>query len=135
MAIRLDAGCRAAITAHGRETYPNECCGVMYGLDGHVSSVLALANNTEEGPRRRFRVSDRDYMAAERKARELGAEMLGFYHSHPDHPAQPSQYDLDHALPNMSYVIVSVSAGEPGDLRSFVLRDDRSQFDEEPVEE
>ena len=135
MAIRLDAACRAAINAHGRETYPNECCGVMYGAAGHVTAVLALPNTTEEGPRRRFRVSDRDYMAAEKKATELRADMLGFYHSHPDHPARPSQYDLDHAWPNMSYVIVSVSAGEPGELRSFVLRDDRSQFDEEPVEE
>jgi len=135
VAIRLDVACRDAINAHGRETYPNECCGAMYGADGHVTAVIALANTTEEGPRRRFRVSDRDYMAVEKKAREMGAALLGFYHSHPDHPARPSQYDLDHALPNMSYVIVSVTAGAPGDLRSWVLRDDRSQFDEEPVEE
>jgi proteasome lid subunit RPN8/RPN11 len=135
MAIRLAAACRAAIDAHGRETYPNECCGAMYGADGRVTEVLALPNTTEEGPRRRFLVRPQDYMAAEKKARELGAEMLGFYHSHPDHPALPSQYDLDHAWPNLSYVIVSVQAGEPGDLRSWVLRDDRSQFDEEAVEE
>ena len=135
MPVRLDAVCRDAINAHGRETYPDECCGAMYGRDGHVTSVLALPNVTDEGPRRRFRISDRDYMAAEKKARELGADLLGFYHSHPDHPALPSQYDLDHAWPNLSYVIVSVTAGAPGDLRSWALRDDRTQFDEERVEE
>ena len=64
---------------------------------------------------------------------EQGAELLGFYHSHPDHPAEPSQYDLDHAWPVFSYVIVSVRAGKPGEMRSWRLRDDRSQFDEEDI--
>ena len=134
MALRLDAACRDAINTHGRETYPDECCGAMYGVAGHVTAVLALPNTTEEGPRRRFRVSDRDYLAAEKKARALGAEMLGFYHSHPDHPALPSQYDLDHAWPSFSYVIVSVMAGEDKLLTSWQLKADRSAFDEESVQ-
>ncbi len=86
----------------------------------------------EEGPRRRFRVSPDDYRQSEARARALGAELIGFYHSHPDHPAVPSQYDLDHAWPNFSYVIVSVTSGAPGDLRSWRLRPDRSAFEEEP---
>ena len=58
-----------------------------------------------------------------------GADLLGFYHSHPDHPARPSQYDLDHAWPFFSYIIVSVAGGVPQDMTSWRLRDDRSTFD------
>ena len=75
-----------------------------------------------------------DYRGAEKRAREAGLELLGFYHSHPDHPARPSQYDLDHAWPSFSYVIVSVMAGEDKLLTSWRLKEDRSAFDEEPVE-
>jgi proteasome lid subunit RPN8/RPN11 len=98
-----------------------------------VTSTVALPNITDEGPRRRFRVSDTDYLRVERAADTAGAELLGFYHSHPDHPARPSQYDLDHALPNFSYIIVSVLAGVAEDMRSWKLRDDRSAFDEEAL--
>ena len=123
-----------AIRAHGRETYPHECCGAMIGRDGEVIETLALPNTTEEGPRRRFLVRPNDYRDAEVRAGERSCDLLGFYHSHPDHPAQPSQYDLDHAWPFFSYVIVSVQNGEPGELRSWRLRDDRSTFDEEEVD-
>jgi proteasome lid subunit RPN8/RPN11 len=120
-----------AIRAHGEETYPHECCGALLGRDGQVTAVVALANTTEEGPRRRFLVRPSDYREAERRATELGAELLGFYHSHPDHPARPSQYDLDHAWPFFSYVIVSVKAGVPEDMTSWRLQEDRSAFDQE----
>ena len=123
----------AAIRAHGRETYPNECCGALIGRDGIVSEAHPLANTTEEGPRRRFLVRPSDYRTAEARASETQQELLGFYHSHPDHPAEPSQYDLDHAWPFFSYVIVSVREGEARELRSWRLRDDRSAFDEESV--
>ena len=122
-----------AIRSHGVETYPHECCGALVGRDGEVTSTVALPNITDEGPRRRFRVSDTDYLRVERAADAAGAELLGFYHSHPDHPARPSQYDLDHALPNFSYIIVSVLAGVAEDMRSWKLRDDRSAFDEEAL--
>jgi proteasome lid subunit RPN8/RPN11 len=75
-----------------------------------------------------------DYRVAERRAREAALELLGFYHSHPDHPARPSQYDLDHAWPSFSYVIVSVMAGKDTSLTSWQLQADRSAFDEETVE-
>jgi len=133
--LRLDPGIGDAIRRHGVETYPDECCGALIGSDGIVRHVSGLPNTTEEGARRRFLVRPSDYRLAESEATRLNGDLLGFYHSHPDAPARPSQYDLDHAWPNLSYVIVSVKAGEPGDLRSWVLRDDRSQFDEEAVEE
>ena len=122
-----------AIRAHGRQTFPFECCGAMLGREGAVLEAHALANTTEEGPRRRFLVRPDDYRAAEQRAREAGLDLLGFYHSHPDHPARPSQYDLDHAWPSFSYVIVSVMTGEDKLLTSWRLREDRSAFDEEPV--
>jgi proteasome lid subunit RPN8/RPN11 len=146
--LTVTAACDAAIRRHGEETYPHECCGALVGRDGRVTDVVALPNTTEEGPRRRFLVRPSDYRQAEQRATELGGELLGFYHSHPDHPAQPSQYDLDHAWPTFAYVIVSVqghrrSNDSPADLsrRSaegakadamtvWFLKDDRSSFDE-----
>jgi proteasome lid subunit RPN8/RPN11 len=132
--LTLSGDVVAAILDHGRQTYPNECCGALIGRAGTVMEAFPLPNTTEEGPRRRFMVRPHDYRAAERRALATAAELLGFYHSHPDHPAEPSQYDLDHAWPSFSYVIVSVSNGEPGAIRSWRLRDDRSQFDEETLE-
>jgi proteasome lid subunit RPN8/RPN11 len=122
-----------AISQHGCQTYPNECCGALIGRDGRVLETLALPNTTEEGPRRRFLVRPADYRAAEARAAAAGAELLGFYHSHPDHPAQPSQYDLDHAWPSLSYVIVSIRERQPREMRSWRLREDRAQFDEEEI--
>ncbi|OFW13042.1 MAG: hypothetical protein A3F70_17855 [Acidobacteria bacterium RIFCSPLOWO2_12_FULL_67_14] len=133
MALRLDGGVAAAIRRHGAETYPDECCGALIGRDGAVVATYALPNTTEEGPRRRFRIRPQDYRDAERQASAAGAELLGFYHSHPDHPARPSQYDLDHAWPFFSYVIVSVRAGAPEAMTSWRLRDDRSAFDQEEL--
>ena len=129
--LHLQPGVAAAIRQHGTDTYPDECCGALIGRDGNVHSTFALPNVTDEGPRRRFRVSPDDYRVSERRAAESGAELLGFYHSHPDHPARPSQYDLDHAWPFFSYVIVAVRGGVPEDMTSWRLRDDRSGFEEE----
>ena len=133
MALMLGAGVDEAIRDHGRQTYPHECCGAMLGRAGMVVEAYPLPNTTEEGPRRRFLVRPQDYRAAERRATELGLELLGFYHSHPDHPARPSQYDLDHAWPVFSYVIVSVREGLAAELTSWRLREDRAAFDEELV--
>ena len=122
-----------AIRAHGAEAYPHECCGALIGRDGVVSRAVPLPNTTEEGPRRRFLVRPADYREAERRASERDADLIGFYHSHPDHPARPSQYDLDHAWPFFSYVIVSVQNGESRDMTSWRLREDRSAFDQEDL--
>lgn len=135
MTVRLTPDVVAAIRDHGCDTYPHECCGALIGRDGVVAESFALPNTTDEGPRRRFLVRPGDYRAAESHAAAQGKELLGFYHSHPDHPAIPSQYDLDHAWPFFSYVIVSVRDAVARELRSWRLRDDRTQFDEEVVSE
>ncbi len=126
----LDTGVAATIRRHGEETFPHECCGALIGTGDRVVAAVPLPNTTEEGPRRRFLVRPSDYRLAEQRATELGGELLGFYHSHPDHPARPSQFDLDHAWPNFAYVIVSVMSGVARDLTVWFLQDDRSRFDE-----
>ena len=126
----IDQAIDAAIRQHGEETYPHECCGALVGRDGAVTAVVALPNTTDEGPRRRFMVRPSDYQLAERRATELGGELLGFYHSHPDHPARPSQYDLDHAWPTFAYIIVSVADGSASDMTVWYLQEDRSRFEE-----
>jgi proteasome lid subunit RPN8/RPN11 len=142
--LQLDAGVADAIRRHGEEAFPHECCGALVGLglavgagggngnDGmsRVTAAVPLPNTTEEGPRRRFLVRPSDYRFAEQRAGELGGELLGFYHSHPDHPARPSQFDLDHAWPTFAYVIVSVMAGTARLMTVWFLKDDRSSFDE-----
>ncbi len=134
-ALTLRPAAASAIRRHGREAYPHECCGALIGRDGLVTMALALPNTTDEGPRRRFLVSPNDYRAAERHAAGMGARLLGFYHSHPDAPARPSPYDLEHAWPAFSYLIIGVPGGDPGQMTSWRLRDDRSAFDEEQLVE
>jgi proteasome lid subunit RPN8/RPN11 len=127
--LALQPDVTAAIRRHAVEAYPNECCGALIGSDEIVSDVLELPNTTSEGHRRRFLVRPEDYRAAEARATERRRELLGFYHSHPDVAARPSQYDLDHAWPFFSYVIVSVMQGEPVDMTCWRLAGDRSQFE------
>jgi proteasome lid subunit RPN8/RPN11 len=127
--LALAPGVAGAIRRHGEETYPHECCGALVGKSGSADAIVALPNTTEEGPRRRFLVRPSDYRLAEQRAGDLGSELLGFYHSHPDHPARPSQYDLDHAWPTFAYVIVSVAAGAAADMTVWWLKDDRTTFE------
>ena len=128
--LTMTSGVDAAIRIHGQQTYPHECCGALVGRDGFVTAVVALPNTTDEGPRRRFMVRPSDYQLAERRATELGGELLGFYHSHPDHPARPSQYDLDHAWPTFAYIIVAVADGAATEMTVWYLLEDRSRFEE-----
>ena len=128
--VNLSPGVAVAIRRHGEETYPHECCGALVGVGDRVKAAMPLPNMTEEGPRRRFLVRPADYRMAERQAVEAGGELLGFYHSHPDHPARPSQFDLDHAWPNFAYVIVSVASGTARDMTVWWLKEDRTSFEE-----
>ena len=97
--------------------------------------IVLPAENIRGGEEQhnRFTISPRDFMRAEKAARAQGLDIVGFYHSHPDHPARPSAYDLEHAWPVYSYAIVSVLAGRDDLLTSWVLKEDRSAFDEQPV--
>ncbi|MBM2845758.1 MAG: Mov34/MPN/PAD-1 [Bacteroidetes bacterium] len=116
-------------------TYPEECCGVIFGEETEggrcVHDVLAIHNTVDRQRNRRFLVSPEEYRSVEQRARNERTQILGWYHSHPDHPAQPSSFDLNHALPWFSYVIVSVDKGISASVRSWLMRDDRSTFDEE----
>jgi proteasome lid subunit RPN8/RPN11 len=125
----LEPAVTTAIRRHGEEAYPHECCGALLGQAGRTTAVVTLPNTTEEGPRRRFLVRPSDYRLAEERAAELGLELLGFYHSHPDHPARPSQYDLDHAWPTFAYIIVAVAAGAAGEMTVWWLKEDRTTFE------
>ncbi len=132
--LTIPASLDAAIRRHALATYPDECCGALFGpRAGVVDDLLPLDNQTDLERRRRFAVTPEDYRIAEARAAATGRELLGFYHSHPDHPAKPSQFDLDHAWPNFSYAIVSVRARHDDELRSWRLRADRSGYDEESV--
>jgi len=121
------------IRRHGRESYPEECCGALIGRDGSVIEAMRLPNLMGEAARRHFLVGPVEYQVAEKRATEMGGELVGFYHSHPDNPARPSQTDLDQAWPTFSYVILAVQNGEPGVMTSWCLREDRSAFDEQTV--
>ncbi|MDR0563997.1 MAG: M67 family metallopeptidase [Azoarcus sp.] len=137
--IRLSLSLSQAIRAEGEKTYPNECCGILLGVvDGsnaRMATEIIPINNAREADEQyhRFRIEADDFMRAENLAREKGCDVLGFYHSHPDHPARPSGYDQDYALPFYSYIIVSVEKGKATHLTSWELRANRSQFDEEGV--
>jgi proteasome lid subunit RPN8/RPN11 len=127
------------INKHARLAYPDECCGFLFGLsDGdlkHVTRLHELANESGKNRTRRYLITPEQFRNAEQWAEEKSYEILGLYHSHPDHPSRPSQFDLDHALPWWSYAIVSVERGTPSLLSSWVLKDDRSEFIEERVAE
>jgi proteasome lid subunit RPN8/RPN11 len=123
-----------AIRRHAARIYPDECCGALLGPSaGHVTEAYPLDNTFPDEQRRRFLVGPDEYRRAEARAVETGLQLLGFYHSHPDHPAEPSAFDLEHAWPNLSYLIISVQQGQPKVARSWRLKPDRSGYDEEFV--
>ena len=118
-------------------TFPDECCGFLFGreeTDGTrlILDILAVDNSKEGDKRRRFEISPQDYMTAEQHAFDHDWTLLGVYHSHPKHPAIPSEHDRKAAQPFFSYVIVSVISNEDITVRSWLLNDDQ-QFDEEKI--
>lgn len=133
-AVTMTPEALQGMTAHARAAYPEECCGALIEVDGTIVDALPLANVTHDEAARRYLVSPADYRAAEARAREIGGELAGFYHSHPDHPARPSPTDLEHAWPNWSYVIMSVMGGVPGAITCWRLRADRSSFEQKDLQ-
>ena len=133
-ALRLTDEAARQIRRHGETTFPDECCGALLATPaGLVVEALPLGNTTDLERRRRFLISPDDYRRAEARADDTGHVVAGFYHSHPNHPAVPSAFDLEHAWPNMSYAIVSVRGGLSDELRSWRLGADRAGFTEEHV--
>jgi proteasome lid subunit RPN8/RPN11 len=149
--LKLSPEIAERIRKHGAGTYPHECCGALLGRDADAAAtsssepdpsplpreileLFPLVNRRDDSPRNRFSVTSEDVLAAEKAARALGVDVVGWYHSHPDHPAEPSQYDRDHAWPWYSYIIVSVANGEPQRMTSWRLTDDRAGFTPEDLE-
>lgn len=138
MALRVSEEVAAKIRAHGAENYPRECCGALLGRDSGADRealyLLPLLNRREDSPENRYSITPEDFRRAEEAAREYGVDLIGWYHSHPDHPALPSEFDREHAWPWYSYVIVSVEKGEPRAIASWRLSDDRMRFAPEKIE-
>jgi proteasome lid subunit RPN8/RPN11 len=137
--IRMSAELAEKIRQHGIETYPHECCGALLGKDENgerreIVAVLGLANQRDDSPRNRFSVAPRDVIDADKAAQANGLEVVGWYHSHPDHPAKPSEYDREHAWPWYSYVIVKVEKGHAREMTSWRLNEDRKEYQEERIE-
>lgn len=139
MILKLQAREKDRIEAHLCRAYPDEGCGVLLGRDAdgarEVVGIVPLANHLDEESRHnRYVIPPEQFLKAERVARGAGLDVIGFFHSHPDHPPRPSGFDLKHAWPYYSYLIVSIARGEAGEARSWRLAEDRSRFEEEKVE-
>ncbi|HXZ32045.1 MAG TPA: M67 family metallopeptidase [Terriglobales bacterium] len=132
------------IRQHGVATYPHECCGALLGRDSsseaepslprEIMDLFPLVNRRDDSPHNRFSVTPRDVIDADRAAEERGLEVVGWYHSHPDHPARPSEYDREHAWPWYSYIIVSVRQRVSDEMTSWRLKEDRSGYTQEVLE-
>lgn len=154
MSLQIDREQNEAIRRHAERDYPNECCGILLGrADGdrkevleavplpnlrldsqRAQEILPLETPGKESERNRFLIDPIEQLRVEKDARERKLDVVGYYHSHPDHPARPSIYDRDHAWPSYSYVIVSVERGGAQEMTSWVLTDDRTHFKPEPID-
>jgi proteasome lid subunit RPN8/RPN11 len=138
----LTAELRKSIESEGVAAFPNECCGILIGRDvtspdgrRRIVEKLLPGKNVFESDEQyhRFSIDPRLQLRAEREAEAEGRTVLGFYHSHPDHPARPSEYDREHGWPFYSYVIVSIMNGQPADMTGWVLNDQSEQFERQEI--
>lgn len=138
----LSSELRKKIEAEGAAAFPHECCGILIGRDvtesdqtRRIVERLMPGENAFEADEQyhRFSIDPRLQLKAERQADAEGRAILGFYHSHPNHPARPSEYDREHGWPFYSYVIVSIMNGKPADLTSWVLNDQMEQFEKQEI--
>jgi proteasome lid subunit RPN8/RPN11 len=119
MSLKIAAALAEAIRAHGKETYPHECCGFLLGAAGEVREIARASNAREDSPQNRYLIPPIEFVRVQRDADARGLDVVGFYHSHPDHPARPSAFDREHAWPGYAYLIAAVDGGLPGELRGF----------------
>ena len=154
MTLRIREDSLKAIRDHAARDYPSECCGILLGHANdeqrvvtevvplrnlrhdplRTQALLPLEEPGRESDRNRFLIDPQDQVRVEKDARARQLTVLGYYHSHPDHPARPSRYDQEHAWPWYSYVILSVEQGAARELSCWVLAEDRSHFDCQSVE-
>ena len=144
MAIELNHEHRKRIEQHGAEAYPNECCGLLLGSEDNGRQVIvevapiqnawqSMENNPyevrpEDSLRNRSLVDPKDWLRIDREARQKGLDIISFYHSHPDHPARPSEFDRKHALPFLIYVILAVEKRVPREMTAWLLSEDGARF-------
>lgn len=144
MAVEIRQQDVVLIRNHAAESYPNECCGFLLGREENgrrvVMEVAPLPNawqtaesnpyevRPEDSTRNRSLVDPKDYLRIDRHARQHGMDIISFYHSHPDHPARPSEFDRRHAVPFLIYVILAVDKGIPGEMTAWLLSEDGSRF-------
>lgn len=137
MKLRIASRALQEMQQHAQEDYPNECCGFFYGVEQddirQVHQVRRVENAKEGDQRRRFQIRPVDYQRAEKYALDHDLDLLGVYHSHPDHPAEPSEHDRKVAMPWFSYLIISVQEGKAVAIRSWRLDAER-QFEEEALD-
>ena len=137
--LQLSTQHRTEIAAHGERDYPFECCGLLLGRFAEngvkvLDEIYAISNAREEAAKRnRFLIRPAELLQGEQYAAAKSLDIIGFYHSYPDHPAVPSQYDLEHAWPTYSYIVVAVREGQAEALRSWEMETDRSRFNEEEI--
>jgi proteasome lid subunit RPN8/RPN11 len=135
--LLITAGDLETIHRHAAASYPEECCGFLIGraegASTFVERVAPAGNERQESRHNRFLIHPETVLAAHKEARALGLDVVGYYHSHPDHPARPSEFDREHAWPGLSYVIVAVQDGRVTEGRSWRLSDDRERFEEEEM--
>ena len=134
--MKIASGALDDIQAHGAEGYPHEICGIMLGPrgEGRVSEVRRVRNIIVERARDRYEIDPRDHIRIQREADADGLDIVGYYHSHPDHPAQASRFDTERAWSGYVYLIVSVANGEAVDANAFVAEKDGGPFQPEALE-
>lgn len=136
--VKLSKEILDEIHVHGEQAYPEEGAGFLLGSDGEeraVQSIFPLVNSREDTARHnRYLITADDYLKAEMEAERRGLDLIGVFHSHPDHPDRPSEFDREWAQPYFSYIITSVQSGKALESRSWRLVDDRSQFVEEKIQ-
>ena len=137
--IYIGQDSKTRMVSHADSSYPDECCGFFYGVEDSkgnrtVTDIVMVQNGKEGDKRKRFEITGHDYMKAEQYATEHDLQLLGVYHSHPDHPPIPSEHDRIAAQPFFSYLIISVLEGKSDTMRSWRLNE-QEQFDEELISE
>ena len=138
MRVHVVPNCQSEMNAHAEEAFPQECCGLLLGhqaKDGNrkIVQTYKIDNTKDENRQQHYLIEPTAQLKAERYARDNELDVLGVYHSHPNHPSQASELDRKHAMPFWSYLIISCMNGKTSQIQSWRLREDRSQFDEEEL--
>ena len=134
--MKISRAALDAIREHGAEGYPHEICGIMIGppSDRTVTEVKRARNIIVDRARDRYEIDPRDHIRIQREADDQGMEIIGYYHSHPDHPAQASRFDTERAWAGYVYLIVAVHEAKPVDANTFIAEQDGGPFQPEPLE-